>query len=109
MARRRGGGRLVHGTRKTAIERECPCRSCENYRDRPDGYSHDPDWVDEMAVEAVAAGQGYHERLSIGEREAVVRLMHGWRVNDQDIARRTGMNARTVLRIRQRLNLQANA
>jgi DNA-binding CsgD family transcriptional regulator len=109
VAARRPKSRLVHGTAATAVTRRCPCRSCDDFRDRPSGYSHDPAWVDEVAVAEVAAGQGYHERLSLAEREAVVRLMHGWRINDQDIARRTGMNARTVLRIRQRLDLEANA
>ncbi len=104
----RGPGRIVHGTSKTAVQRACPCRTCDDFRERPRGFSHDPDWIDEMAVERVAAGESYHERLSVKEREEVVRLLHRQRMTDRDIARRTGMADRTVLRIRQRLGLLAN-
>lgn len=105
---RRPPGRLIHGTNLVAVVRRCPCVRCEDFRDRPRNWGHDPGWVDEVAVGEVAIGRGYAERLSIGEREALVRLMHGWRLSDYEIARRTGMSSRTVLRIRQRLGLGPN-
>lgn len=104
---RRPPTRLIHGTHATAVTRACPCQACENYRERPPGFGHDPDWVDEIAVRFVAERRGYHEHLSIREREAVVQLMHSWHLSDLESARRTGMSSRTVLRIRQRLGLEA--
>lgn len=65
--------------------------------------------VDEVAVERVVAGRGGQSQLTVAERAEVVRVLHGRRCNDLLIARRTGMNPRTVLRIRQRLNLPAVA
>ena len=98
-------GRMVHGTYKTARVMRCPCMRCETYRERPAGASNDPDYVDEVAVERVAAGGGYPELLTIAEREAVVRLLYDQWMTDVGIAHRTGMSSFSVFGIRKRLGL----
>lgn len=102
-------GRLIHGGSSTlAYVRRCPCVACVGFRERTRAnISHDSDAVDWVAVDRVATGDGYQERLTVAEREAVVILLHRRGCNDQVIARRTGMADRTVLRIRKRLNLPA--
>lgn len=61
--------------------------------------------IDEVAVERSCAG----EKVPLGprEREEVVRRLHAAHLNDQQIARRTGISDRTVIRARQRLGLPA--
>jgi transposase len=56
-------------------------------------------------VQRIADGQALASRGTIAERERVVRLLNGKGMNDQQIARRTGMSPWTALRIRQRLNI----
>jgi hypothetical protein len=100
---------MVHGgSVALAFDRRCPCTPCDSYRERcAADISRDPAAVDHVAVELVADGLGYHERLTVAERAEVVRLLHHRRYSDNDIARRTGMAAKTVLRIRRRLTLPA--
>lgn len=62
--------------------------------------------VDESAVDLAAAG--VRVKLSIAEREETVRVLHGMKLNDSQIAERVNVDPRTVLRIRQRLELPAN-
>lgn len=104
-ASRSQSGRMVHGTHVTAVTRRCPCRACAGYRERPGGFSRDPDFIDDTAVERVASGDGYQELLTIAERQAVVRLLHAEGLNDFQMARRTGMCSRTVGAIRKHLGL----
>lgn len=64
--------------------------------------SHDD--VDEVVVDRLAAGRFLPEQATIAEREAVVALLavrEG--ATDKEIAVRTGISERTVLRIRGRL------
>lgn len=72
----------------------------------PGGAGRRPGPIDEAAVERVAAGHGDAARLTVAEREEVVRRLHAHRISDLAIARRTGISSRTVLRIRQRLRLR---
>lgn len=60
--------------------------------------------VDELLVEHVVAGHRAG-RLTVAERREVVRRLHANGLNDQQIADRTGMADRTVLRIRRDLGL----
>ena len=62
--------------------------------------SSDPACADPLAIERLVSGQIDPARVSIAERRAVVRRLHEQRMNDQEIARRTGMSGRNVLRIR---------
>ena len=64
-----------------------------------------PDAVDEAAVLRRIDGQ--HVRLTRAERHEVVRLLHVAGLNDGQIARRTGLVERTVLRDRRTLRLPA--
>lgn len=61
--------------------------------------------VDPVSVERACAGQ--RVALNPREREQVVKRLHAAGLNDQQIARRTGISDRTVLRARQRLGLPA--
>jgi DNA-binding NarL/FixJ family response regulator len=60
---------------------------------------------DDMVVERVAAGERIE--MTVAERSAVVRRLHGQGMTDQDIGRRTGIPPRTVFRVRVRLGLPA--
>lgn len=62
--------------------------------------------VDESAVDLAASG--IRVKLTVEEREEVVRMLHGMKLNDQQIAERADCDPRTVLRIRGRLSLPAN-
>lgn len=63
--------------------------------------------VDETAVRRRADGdRSVH--LSLAERRALVTLLHGRGLNDQDAAAVSGLSDRTVLRARQALGLPAN-
>jgi hypothetical protein len=80
--------------------------------DTPDVDTRDPqrlnahDDVDEVAV--LRACDGEHLDLTIGERREVVRRLHARGLSDGRIAATGGLTARTVLRIRQELDLPAN-
>lgn len=83
--------------------------------DDPDATPQDPsappvmgahDDIDPIAVERACSGRP-PARLTVGERRAVVRQLHRQRLSDQAIAARSGITARTVLRIRQELGLPA--
>jgi DNA-binding NarL/FixJ family response regulator len=67
--------------------------------------SRAPPAVDDMLVERVAGGE--HLEMTPAERSAVVRRLHSQGMTDQDIGRRTGINSRTVFRVRARLGLPA--
>lgn len=61
--------------------------------------------IDPIAVERCTAGLIDPHSLTLAERREVVRRLHRHGLSDPEIARRTGMCARTVLRHRQRLGL----
>lgn len=63
--------------------------------------------VDEIAVEQAMQGARGPSLLTVAERREVVRRLHAWGCNDQEIQRRTGLTGRTALRIRQELGLRA--
>ena len=65
----------------------------------------DEAFIDEVAVELAASGE--RVRLTSAERREVVRVLHARKLSDADIARRAGLTARTVLRIRDELGLPA--
>ena len=62
--------------------------------------------VDEVAVQR-AVGGDLSVALSVLERREAVRLLHRQRLSDGQIAQVLGLSDRTVLRIRQRLDLPA--
>ena len=62
--------------------------------------------VDSAAVDRALTGD-VADRLSIADRREAVRTLHAQGYNDSRIAERIGITARTVLRIRQRLDLPA--
>lgn len=64
-----------------------------------------PATVDEIAVELALAGQKV--RLSVKDRAEVVRQAHARRWSDARIARTTGMDEKSAIRIRGRLGLPA--
>jgi DNA-binding CsgD family transcriptional regulator len=75
----------------------------------------DDEDIDDPAAEPYRAGrdpqtqrQGAYA-LTIAERQDLVRTLHRQQCSDREIARRTGMSDRTVLRIRARLGLPAVA
>lgn len=112
-----------HGTPRRYRRRVChtPCRcvTCKaanaatqrRYRTRYPRYaplrSHSD--VDEVKVQRIVSGaHRYHwTETTIGERQEAVRILHRRRHSDGQIAALTGITARTVLRIRTRLNLPA--
>jgi AraC-like DNA-binding protein len=61
--------------------------------------------VDDVLVELALSGR--RVRLNPAEKREVVRRAHDRHWSDLRVARETGMNPRTVLRIRQELNLPA--
>lgn len=64
--------------------------------------------VDEVAIERVLSGDKPKRPLNPREREIVVTRLYELGLSDAQIADRAGTSDRTVLRIRQRLNLPAN-
>jgi hypothetical protein len=60
--------------------------------------------VDAVVVTRLVNGDP-PERTTLGEREAAVRHLHGFGLNDREIATRTRIPKRTVWGIRQRLSL----
>lgn len=64
--------------------------------------------VDPVAVERVMSGDRPSRPLTPAEREVVVVNLHAFGLSDRQIADRAGTSDRTVLRIRQRLNLPTN-
>lgn len=65
------------------------------------------DAIDDAAVERACAGDRT-VRLTNAERREVVARLAGSGLSDQDIARRTGINDRQVIRDRQRAGIPAN-
>jgi hypothetical protein len=63
--------------------------------------------LDEVAVLRAVQGDRSID-LTIAERRLVIRHLHAQGLDDQQIERRTGISSRTVLRIRQELDLPAN-
>lgn len=62
--------------------------------------------INEVAVTAACNGQRVD--TTIADRREIVRRLHADGLNDQQIARLTGISARTALRIRGQLQLPAN-
>jgi hypothetical protein len=70
--------------------------------------SHDD--IDEVVVDRLAGGRYLPDQATIAEREAVVAMLAvRERATDSEIAARTGISERTVLRIRGRLTVDAAA
>lgn len=62
--------------------------------------------LNETAIRAACAGQRVD--TTIADRREIVRRLHAAGLNDRQIQRRTGISARTALRIRGQLGLSAN-
>lgn len=79
--------------------------------DNPDAkpYAEMQVEVDEVAVQRAVDGRMSARDLTIGEREAAVRLIHRQGLTDGHAAERLGLAGETVMRIRKRLCLPANA
>lgn len=60
---------------------------------------------DEVIVERCLAGSPCGIKPSTAEREQIVYTLRGKGLNDAEIARRTGIPERTVLRVRHRIGL----
>jgi hypothetical protein len=90
----------------------CRCQQCASARSdyyksyRKSGHRSRDD-VDEVIVQRIIDGLADHRTATVAEREHVIRRMNRQNITDLEIARRTGINPRTVLRIRQRLDLPA--
>lgn len=61
--------------------------------------------VDDAAVERAVTGDLPPGGLGVRDLEAAIRRLWAQRLSDLEIARRLHTTARTVLRVRQRLNL----